>query len=266
MVLVASDGEWTRRRAGGAAGARRIGEQLHIPVYDVQKVGYPQRMRDYDARRLRPNGALATIWKTADTVPAVPLLCRGHDGRAFVHNGEVFDRHLRAGQPRWPDGGDGARLARLPRAVGRCHAAARRPVPGDPLRQPRRRAVVVAETATGYTMACLADDLAAVIDAVSPAEPVHVIGHDWGSVPTWEYLSRPGPSDRIASFTSVSGPSMDHFVGWIFDSLSAPPAPELPPCIEPGHSAGVLASFSLPVLRPRSCARLDRDGAQRMLP
>ena len=51
VVLVASDGEWTRRRAGGPAGARRLGEQLQIPVYDVQRVGYPQRMRDYDARR-----------------------------------------------------------------------------------------------------------------------------------------------------------------------------------------------------------------------
>jgi len=51
VVLVAADGEWTRRRAGGDAGARRLSERLHIPVYDVQKVGYPQRMRDYDARR-----------------------------------------------------------------------------------------------------------------------------------------------------------------------------------------------------------------------
>jgi hypothetical protein len=51
VVLVAGDGEWTRRRAGGDAGARRLNERLHIPVYDVQKVGYPQRMRDYDARR-----------------------------------------------------------------------------------------------------------------------------------------------------------------------------------------------------------------------
>jgi hypothetical protein len=51
IVLVAADGAWTRRPAGGAAGARRLGEQLGIPVYDVQKVGYPQRMRDYDARR-----------------------------------------------------------------------------------------------------------------------------------------------------------------------------------------------------------------------
>jgi hypothetical protein len=51
VVLVAADGEWTRRRAGGDAGARRLSERLNIPVYDVQKVGYPQRMRDYDARR-----------------------------------------------------------------------------------------------------------------------------------------------------------------------------------------------------------------------
>ena len=50
VVLVAADGEWTRRPAGGADGARRIGELLGIPVYDVQKVGYPQRMRDFDAR------------------------------------------------------------------------------------------------------------------------------------------------------------------------------------------------------------------------
>jgi hypothetical protein len=51
VVLVAAGGEWTRRRAGGDAGARRLSERLQIPVYDVQKVGYPQRMRDYDARR-----------------------------------------------------------------------------------------------------------------------------------------------------------------------------------------------------------------------
>jgi hypothetical protein len=51
VVLVAADGEWTRRQVGGPAGARRVGERLGIPIYDVQKVGYPQRMRDFDARR-----------------------------------------------------------------------------------------------------------------------------------------------------------------------------------------------------------------------
>jgi hypothetical protein len=51
VVLVAADGEWTRRRTDGYAGARKLSAQLQIPVYDVQKVGYPQRMRDFDARR-----------------------------------------------------------------------------------------------------------------------------------------------------------------------------------------------------------------------
>lgn len=51
VCLVAADGEWTRRRAGGDKGARRLSDLLKIPVYDVQKVGYPQRMRDFDARR-----------------------------------------------------------------------------------------------------------------------------------------------------------------------------------------------------------------------
>ena len=51
VVLVSANGEWTRRRAGGESGARRLSDRLNIPVYDGQKVGYPQRMRDYDARR-----------------------------------------------------------------------------------------------------------------------------------------------------------------------------------------------------------------------
>ncbi|MGK2880699.1 MAG: alpha/beta fold hydrolase [Mycobacterium sp.] len=62
-----------------------------------------------------------------------------------------------------------------------------------------------------YTMAKFADDLAAVIAAVSPGEPVHVLAHDWGSVATWEYLARPDAQERVASFTSVSGPSADHY-------------------------------------------------------
>ncbi len=51
IVLVAADGEWTRRRIDGAEGAHRLGKRLKIPVYDVGKVGYPQQMRDYTARQ-----------------------------------------------------------------------------------------------------------------------------------------------------------------------------------------------------------------------
>jgi hypothetical protein len=49
VVLIATDGEWTRRRVSEDT-ARQLGRRLGIPVYDVKLVGYPQRMRDYTAR------------------------------------------------------------------------------------------------------------------------------------------------------------------------------------------------------------------------
>ncbi|HEY4604989.1 MAG TPA: oxidoreductase [Blastococcus sp.] len=51
IVLVAADGEWTRRRIDGPQVARRLSRELAIPVYDAQVTGYPQRMRDWSARR-----------------------------------------------------------------------------------------------------------------------------------------------------------------------------------------------------------------------
>jgi hypothetical protein len=51
VLLVAHDGEWTRRRVDSAHGARRLAKRLRIPIYDVALVGYPQRMRDYTARQ-----------------------------------------------------------------------------------------------------------------------------------------------------------------------------------------------------------------------
>jgi len=51
IVLVAADGEWTRRRIPGPQAAREFGNKLGIPVYDVAATGYPQRMREWTARR-----------------------------------------------------------------------------------------------------------------------------------------------------------------------------------------------------------------------
>ena len=51
MLLVDRDGAWTRRRLSGPDAARKLARSMQIPVYDVQLVGYPQRMRDHDARQ-----------------------------------------------------------------------------------------------------------------------------------------------------------------------------------------------------------------------
>ncbi|WP_409331267.1 oxidoreductase [Trujillonella humicola] len=51
ILLVATDGEWTRRRIDGPDVARKLSRDLGIPVYDAQVTGYPQRMRDWSARQ-----------------------------------------------------------------------------------------------------------------------------------------------------------------------------------------------------------------------
>jgi hypothetical protein len=50
VVLVAADGEWTRRKVPGPQAAHQLAHRLGIPAYDATVVGYPQRMRDWSAR------------------------------------------------------------------------------------------------------------------------------------------------------------------------------------------------------------------------
>ncbi len=66
-----------------------------------------------------------------------------------------------------------------------------------------------------YRLAHLASDLFAVIDSVSPDAPVHLLGHDWGAVLCWEAVCEPDAAGRIASYTSVSGPNLDHLGMWM---------------------------------------------------
>jgi hypothetical protein len=51
VILIAHDGEWTRRRIASPAAARQFGAKLGIPVYDTALVGYPRRMREYNERQ-----------------------------------------------------------------------------------------------------------------------------------------------------------------------------------------------------------------------
>ncbi|MET7377736.1 SDR family oxidoreductase [Streptomyces sp. NPDC005526] len=74
----------------------------------------------------------------------------------------------------------------------------------------------------GFTLEKLTDDFLAVIDAVSPGRPVHLVGHDWGSVQSWEFVTVGRTKGRIASFTSMSGPSLDHFGHWIGRRIKRP--------------------------------------------
>jgi hypothetical protein len=50
LLLVAYDGEWTRRSVPSPVWARRFAESHQLPCYDAGVVAYPQRMRDYNSR------------------------------------------------------------------------------------------------------------------------------------------------------------------------------------------------------------------------
>ncbi len=56
LLLVAHDGEWTRRRVPSVEWAHSFANKRGIPSYDAAVVGYPARMREYN-RRKKESGA-----------------------------------------------------------------------------------------------------------------------------------------------------------------------------------------------------------------
>ena len=66
-----------------------------------------------------------------------------------------------------------------------------------------------------YRTELLVEDLVAVVQATVPdGAPFHLVGHDWGSAAGWDVLAAETWDrrlhGRLASFTSVSGFSLDH--------------------------------------------------------
>lgn len=120
---------------------------------------------------------------------------------------------------------------------------------------------------SAYTMARYADDFAAVIAELSPGRPVHVLAHDWGSAGMWEYLTRPGASDRVASFTSVSGPSQQQLVNYMFSGLRRPWRPRtFSLALSQAVRLTYMALFSIPLLAPLVLrAALSRAAVRRAL-
>lgn len=51
LLLVAHDGEWTRRRVPSVKWAHDFANKHQVPSYDAAVVGIPQRMRDFNSRK-----------------------------------------------------------------------------------------------------------------------------------------------------------------------------------------------------------------------
>ncbi|WP_313896727.1 SDR family oxidoreductase [Streptomyces sp. GC420] len=100
----------------------------------------------------------------------------------------------------------------------------------------------------GFTLDRLTDDFLAVADAVSPRRPVHLVGHDWGSVQSWEFVTVGRTKGRIASFTSLSGPSLDHFGHWLRKRRDRPTPRHAAQLLGQGAKSWYVYAFHTPLL------------------
>jgi NAD(P)-dependent dehydrogenase (short-subunit alcohol dehydrogenase family)/pimeloyl-ACP methyl ester carboxylesterase len=99
-----------------------------------------------------------------------------------------------------------------------------------------------------YRLDLLAQDVRAVIDAVSPDSPVHVVGHDWGAIQAWEAVTDDGAERRIASYTSTSGPCLDHVAHWMRGTAGQ--SRSLASVVTQGAKSWYVGLFHLPGVAP----------------
>lgn len=62
---------------------------------------------------------------------------------------------------------------------------------------------------SGYRLSQLVADIGAVIDSLG-VDRVHLLGHDWGSIQGWAAVTDESVMDKIASYTSISGPHLNY--------------------------------------------------------
>jgi pimeloyl-ACP methyl ester carboxylesterase len=101
-----------------------------------------------------------------------------------------------------------------------------------------------------YGLDRLADDLFAVADAVSPDRPVHLVAHDWGSIQAWHAATDPRAQRRIASFTTISGPCLDHTAFWFRDRLRRPTPRHLAQYLTQATKSWYIYAFHIPFAAP----------------
>lgn len=101
-----------------------------------------------------------------------------------------------------------------------------------------------------YQLDILSRDLVAVLDTVVPKRAVHLVGHDWGSIQTWESVTAPHLQNRILSYTTLSGPCLDHVGFWMRNRLLSGDTSKLSKALRQLGSSWYIMAFQLPLLAP----------------
>ena len=92
----------------------------------------------------------------------------------------------------------------------------------------------------GYAIPRLVEDLVAVVRDVTD-QPVHLVAHDWGSIQAWAAVADPALRGLFRSYTSISGPDLDHLGDW----MRRAPKPQL---LRQLVHSWYIGAFQVPVL------------------
>ena len=66
-----------------------------------------------------------------------------------------------------------------------------------------------------YRLEQLSQDLDCVTQGVLGDRKYHLAAHDWGSIQSWESVTEPKFRSRILSYSTISGPCLDHTTFWL---------------------------------------------------
>lgn len=106
----------------------------------------------------------------------------------------------------------------------------------------------IPEALKDYKIEVLAQDLRAVVNSLLPNRQFHLAAHDWGSIQSWESVTTPALQGRILSFTTMSGPSLDHAALMLKDQFKTNPFKVLKQL----SMSWYIAAFHIPLLAPLS--------------
>ena len=97
-----------------------------------------------------------------------------------------------------------------------------------------------------YSLVRLSLDLECVVNALLPKQNFHLAAHDWGSIQTWESVTEPKFKGRILSYTTMSGPCLDHAAFWMRDQFKHEKSKFFKQLVKSWY----IVAFQLPILAP----------------
>lgn len=97
-----------------------------------------------------------------------------------------------------------------------------------------------------YNLPRLSLDLECVIDQLLAKRAFHLVAHDWGSIQSWESVTEERFKNRILTYTTISGPCLDHAAFWMRDQFNH----QRSKFLKQLSKSWYIAVFQLPLLAP----------------